>query len=252
MAAPGRHTGVVSEHDPAADVSGEADPDDGAPPLPLTTGNPLDSIMPILLFLGLRRLFGLAWGIVGATAWALKVAVQRKRKGHPVGKFLPIITVAIIARGIVGIITDSEAVYFGIGIATKAAVGVALIISVLIGRNLLATYAPLLFGFDRATTENPIYKRAMDRVAIFAALAQIASAAFDVWLFNNSSVGGYLTIRFFVNWPFTTIVLMASVAYLGRQLSKVPGFPGMSELLDERMRQYEDAVKQSRIRQREA
>ena len=233
---------------PAGDDADEGAAYEGAPPLPGVGGNPLDSIMPIVLFLGLRRLFGLAWGIVGATAWALKVAVQRKRAGHPIGKFLPIITAGIIARGVVGIITDSEAVYFGIGIGVKAAIGVALIGSVLIGRNLIATYAPLLVGFDDATVANPIYRRAMDRVAIAAGVAQLVSSAFDVWLYNNSSVGGYLTIRFFVNWPFTTLVLFGAFAYLGRGLAKIPGFPGMNALLEMRMAQYETAVRDRRTR----
>lgn len=233
---------------PAGDDADESAALDGAPPLPGVGGNPLDSIMPIILFLGLRRLFGLAWGIVGATAWALKVAVQRKRSGHPIGKFLPIITAGIIARGIVGIITDSEAVYFGIGIGVKAAIGVVLIGSVLIGRNLIAAYAPLLVGFDDATVANPIYRRAMDRVAIAAGVAQLISSAFDVWLYNNSSVSGYLTIRFFVNWPFTTLVLFGAFAYLGRELAKIPGFPGMNALLEMRMAQYETAVRDRRSR----
>ena len=212
----------------------------------MMNGNPLDSMMPIILFLALRRFAGLAWGIVGATVWALKVAYMRKRRGHPIGKFLPIITVGIIVRGVLGILTDSEAVYFGIGIGVKAAVGVGLIVSALIGRNLIADYAPLLFGFDRTTSEHPIYARAMHRVAWVAGIAALVSAAFDVWLFNRSSVGGYLTIRFFVNWPFTSAVLFGCIAYLGRELAKIPGFPGMSEVLDQRMKQYESAMKRPR------
>ncbi len=214
--------------------------------LPGMGTNPLDSVMPIILFLGLRRLFGLAWGIVGATLWALKVAYSRRRAGTPIGKFLPIITIGIIARGVVGIVTDSEAVYFGIGIAAKALVGVVLIASVLLGRNLITTYLPLLLPFDRSVTSHPIYQRAMDRVAVAAGIAQLVSAAFDVWLYNNSSVGGYLTIRFFVNWPFTTAVLVGCFTYLGRQLSKIPEFPGLNAVLDERMAQYEAAMKSRR------
>ena len=241
-----------SQDDPAqpgAEPTGAPQPEalaQGSPPLPGMGGNPLDSIMPIILFLGLRRLFGLAWGIVGATAWALKVAIQRKRKGHPIGKFLPIITIGIIARGVIGIITDSEAVYFGIGIGVKAAIGVGLIATVLLGRNFVAEYAPLVMGFDDTTVAHPVYRRAMDRVAIVAGVAQLMSAGFDVWLYNNSSVGGYLTIRFFVNWPFTTLVLFGSFAYLGRQLARIPGFPGMNALLESRMAQYEAAVRDRR------
>lgn len=198
-------------------------------------GSMIDSVMPVILFIGLNRLAGLTWAIGAATLWSLKVAYSRKRRGLTIGKFLPIITAGIIARGIVGILTDSEAVYFGIGIATKAGIGLVLIGSAVIGRNLLAKYAPLLLGFDEATVNNPIYKQAMDRVAWLAGLAELISAAFDIWLFNNSSVGGYLTIRFFVNWPFTTLVLIIAVNHLSNQLDKIPGFPGMGELIERRM-----------------
>ena len=220
---------------------------DTAPPLPgMGAGGMFDSVMPIVIFLGLNWVAGLPWAIGGATLWSLKVAYSRKRQGIAVGKFLPIITIGIIARGVLGIVTDSEAVYFGIGIATKAAIGLGLIGSVLIGRNLIASYAPLLFGFDRATTAHPIYKRAMDRVAWIAGIAELISAAFDVWLFKNSSVAGYLTIRFFVNWPFNAAVIVIVLSYLSRQLDKIPGFPGMAELLDTRMMQYEAALKDRR------
>ena len=211
-------------------------------------GSMFDSVMPVIIFSGLNRLAGLPWAIAGATLWSLKVAYTRKRRGLTIGKFLPIVTVGIIARGAIGIITDSEAVYFGIGIATKAAIGVALIGSALIGRNLIANYAPLLFGFRETTTAHPIYHRAMDRVAWIAGIAELLSAAFDVWLFNNSSVDGYLTIRFLVNGPVTTVVIVVCVTYLSRQLDKIPGFPGMAEVLDARMAAYEQAIKTRRAK----
>jgi hypothetical protein len=147
---------------------------------------------------------------------------------------LPIVTVGIIARGVVGIITDSEAVYFGIGIGIKASVGLVLIISVFLKRNLLAIYAPLLLGFPERITSEMAYRKAMNHIAIFIAFAQFASSVFDIWLFNNASVDGYLIIRFFVNWPFTTIVILGSFFYLNRRLNVIQGFPGIAKLMEEK------------------
>ncbi len=231
---------LVTEH---ADIAAD---DDEVPPLPGVDGGLLDPIMPVILFLVLNRLAGLPWAIAAATLWSLKVAVQRKRRGSPIGKFLPIITVGIVARGILGIVTDSEAVYFGIGIGTKAAVGLVLIGGAVIGRNLLAYYAPVMFGFTRRTTGHPIYVDAMQRVAVVAGLSVLLSAAFDIWLFNNSSVSGYLVIRTLVNWPFNTALVFGSFWYLGRRLADVPGFPGLNALLEQRMAEYEEAVKARR------
>lgn len=206
----------------------------------------LDPIMPVVLFLVLNRFAGLAWAIAAATLWSIKVAVQRKRRGSPIGKFLPVITLGIIARGAVGIVTDSEAVYFGIGIGTKAASGLVLVVGAVIGRNLLAMYAPMVFGFTPRIVRHPTYHHAMGRLAVVAGFALFASAAFDVWLFNNSSVSGYLVIRTMVNWPFNTALLIGSFWYLGRRLADVPGFPGLNALLEERMAAYELAVEQRR------
>ena len=111
-----------------------------------------EALFPLFAFIVVNRLFSLLWAIVVATLWSLKITFQRYRNGYPIGRFLPIVTIGIIARGVVGIITDSEAVYFGIGIGIKASVGVALIVSALLRKNLLAIYAPLLLGFQEEIT----------------------------------------------------------------------------------------------------
>lgn len=206
-------------------------------------GSSLDGIIIVVLFIGVRRFLGLPWAIGAATLWSLRSAIMRKRNGQPIGKFLPIITAAIVGRGIIGIVTDSEAVYFGMGIATKMLIGVVLIGSTLIGRNIVATYAPWVFGFDDATVAHPIYGTAMNRIAWIAGLYEIASGLFDIWLFNNASVDGYLVIRFIANWGASTVVLMGCFIYLNRALGRIPGFLGMMPLLENQMAAYEDAAK---------
>ena len=80
--------------------------------------NPWESVMPIVLFIIFNRL--LVWhSIVAATVWSVAISIRRYRNGHPIGKFIPIVTAGIVTRGVIGIITDSEAVYFGIGIGPK-------------------------------------------------------------------------------------------------------------------------------------
>jgi len=206
-------------------------------------GHLWEAFVPILLFIGVNRFAGLIWAIVAATAWSLMITIKRFRNGHPVGRFLPLVTAGIIARGVVGVVTDSEAVYFGIGIGIKVSIGLALIVSVLVSKNLLAIYAPRLFGFDTKITNKPVYQSAMNHIAFVVAFAEFASAAFDIWLFNNASVDGYLIIRFFVNWPFTTAVIIGSFLYLNRRLGKLPDFPGLAALLEERLDRIESEKK---------
>jgi len=199
---------------------------------PPTPAESLDSVMPVLLFIVLNKTLGLGWAIAGATVWSVKAAISRRRRGLAIGKMLPLITAFLVARGIVGIITDSEAVYFGIGIGTKIALGLALVGSVVIGRDVVGWAAPFLFGFDAETQRHPIYRSTTRIITLVAALFEFVSATFDIWLFNNSSTNQYVLIRFIVSWPLGMIVILGSLAFAARRFAAIPGFPGVLALLE--------------------
>ncbi|MYL09579.1 MAG: hypothetical protein F4015_08930, partial [Acidimicrobiia bacterium] len=98
--------------------------DDTSPSAPMpsvpTRADVFDQYMPIVLFLVLNSAFGLIPAIAAMTAWAVKAQVSRYRRGLPLGRVMPIIVVYLLIRGTLGIIYDSEDVYFGIGIGAKA------------------------------------------------------------------------------------------------------------------------------------
>jgi intracellular septation protein A len=212
----------------------------------LPISNAIDSTIAVVLFIATNRLLGLPWAIGAATLWSLRALYKRWRSGSPIGKFLPIVTVVIVARGIIGIVTESEDVYFGLGIAGKVAIGLGLIGSVLIGRNLVEYAVPTIIAFDETTRAHPVYRRAMRVIGVVAGCYFLASATFDVWLYNNSSINGYVAIRFFVNWPVTTLIMVGCGAYLSRTLAQIPGFPGLGTLMERQMDNYSAALKARR------
>jgi len=195
-------------------------------------GRALDSVIPIALFLVLNRIWGLGAGVAGATLWSIKVAVDRRRREESVGRFLPILVVYLVVRAIIGILTDSEAVYFGIGIGTKAAVGVALIATVVAGQPVLARYAPMLVPFSSETRAHPLYLKVMGRLTVFLGVYQILTSVWDIWLFNRTSTDGYVLIRFAVGWPAGTLATMVAFAYANRALRPIPDYPGIMDLMD--------------------
>jgi len=192
----------------------------------------LDSVLPIALFLVLDRLWGLAAGVAGATAWSVKAAVGRRRRGEAVGRFLPLLVAYLVVRAAIGIITDSEAVFFGIGIGTKAAIGAALVGTVVAGRPWLAGYAHLVVPFDEATRAHPRFTIVMGRLTVATGCWQFLTSAWDIWLFNRTgSAGGYVLIRFLVGWPAGTLATLVAFAWADRALRPIPGFPGILDLL---------------------
>lgn len=203
----------------------------GLPDNPRVRQNPWESIMPIVLFIVFNRTMGLAQAIIAATVWSLVISIRRYRNGHPIGKFIPIVTAGIVIRGVIGIITDSEAVYFGIGIGTKATVGLGIFATAILSRTYLTKQIKKIIYSNKFSTDHPAFQTGVNRVACMLGLALLISSGFDIWLYNNASVDGYLIIRFFVNWVYTTAVIIVVAYYLEREWGKIAGFPGISSLL---------------------
>ena len=192
----------------------------------------IDSVMPIVAFLVLNRWASLGWAVAGATAWSIKAAVSRRRHGEAVGRFLPLLVAYLVVRAVIGIATDSEAVYFGIGIGTKALIGMALVATAVVGRPFLARVFPLAVPLAAETVAHPVFRRTMGRLTVALGAYQLLTSVWDIWLYNQTSADGYVAIRALVGWPAGFIVSCLGLWYADRALRAAPGFPGLLDLLD--------------------
>lgn len=192
----------------------------------------IDMSLPVLAFLVLNRFAGLGWAIAGATAASVRAAVRRRRRGLPLGWYLPVVTAYLIVRGVVSILFDSAAVYFGIGIATKTLIGLGLVASILIRRPAVTELAPLVFPLEERVRTHPIYLRTTLRLTWVAAAFELASSAWDVWLYNNASLNQFVIVRFLAGWVAGFVTVFTSILWAHVQLSRIPGFPGLLALFD--------------------
>jgi len=192
----------------------------------------IDSVAPIAIFLLLNRFAGLGWAVGGATVWGLQATVRRSRRGEAIGKFLPLLIVYLLVRGLIGIITDSEDVYFGIGIATKAAIGFGLIVTAILKRSFLSQVLPTVLPFKAETIKHKIFSRVMAQMTVVLGLYQILTSIWDVWLYRHTSVDGYVVIRNLVGFPAGFIASLIALLYIDRSLRKADGFKGFVDLLE--------------------
>ena len=192
----------------------------------------IDSVMPIVAFLVLNRWASLGWAVAGATAWSIKAAVSRRRHGEAVGRFLPLLIAYLVVRAGIGIATDSEAVYFGIGIGTKALIGMVIVATAVVGRPFLARVFPLAVPLAAETVAHPVFRRTMGRLTVALGAYQLLTSVWDIWLYNQTSADGYVAIRALVGWPAGFIVSCLGLWYADRALRAAPGFPGLLDLLD--------------------
>lgn len=198
-----------------------------------------DAVIPVVLFLVANRIAGLRWAVAIATFWSLKVVVDRRRKGLPLGVVMPVITVAIIGRGLIGIITDSETVYFGLGIAAKFAAALALIGSAVIGRPLAAMGARYVLATDEAMVRHPVWRSTMAIITVIGGLYYGVSAAIDVVLLRRNSIEGFVLLRFLANWPLSLVAISAAFFVAHRRLPRIPGVPSVATLMERRLEAIE-------------
>ena len=192
----------------------------------------IDSVAPVAIFLLLNRFAGLGWAVAGATVWGVQASVRRTRRGEAIGKFLPLLIVYLLVRGLIGIITDSEDVYFGIGIATKAAIGLGLIGTVIFRRSFLSQVLPIVLPFKAETIKHKVSFRVMAQMTVVLGLYQILTSIWDIWLYRQTSVDGYVVIRTLVGFPAGFIASLLGVFYIDRSLRRADGFKGFVDLLE--------------------
>ena len=192
----------------------------------------IDSVAPVAIFLLLNRFAGLGWAVAGATVWGVQASVRRTRRGEAIGKFLPLLIVYLLVRGLIGIITDSEDVYFGIGIATKAAIGLGLIGTVIFRRSFLSQVLPIVLPFKAETIKHKVFSRVMAQMTVVLGLYQILTSIWDIWLYRQTSVDGYVVIRTLVGFPAGFIASLLGVFYIDRSLRRADGFKVFVDLLE--------------------
>lgn len=197
-------------------------------------GGSLQSAVPVVLFVAVNRIGGLRWAVVVATLWSVWMVIDRRRRGVPLGVFMPVVTAAVIIRGAIGAITENETLYFGLGIATKFAVALVLALSVAIGRPLARVAAPYVLELTADVAAHRIFRSTMSIITSIGALYYLLSATFDVWLFRRSTVDGYVIIRFLANWPLS-VAALAAVAGVASRLKRIPGVDSVTALVEARM-----------------
>lgn len=179
-----------------------------------------------------RVWFAAAVGV--SVAWSLIVALHRRRNGLPTGKLMPIITAWLVFRGLVGIVTANEQIYFGLSIFAKVAIGFGLLVSVARRRDVASTMAPMIFGFGEGIQKAESYRSAMRVLTVGAALYEFLSAGFDTWLLfiREASANEFVLVRYVVNWGASMVALAVAMWYLARRLREIDGFPGLMSVFE--------------------
>ena len=200
----------------------------------------LDQLMPVVLFLVFYNVVNTEIAVLAATAWSVKAAYSRRRRGLPIGAWLPVITGYLLVRAAVSIAVErdlvdfgvsSEAVYFGIGIGTKMLVGIAAAVTIIIGRPFTVWLARRFLPVAEEVQRDPRFVSTMRNVTWVITLYEVGSAVWDFWLYNNAGVSLFLVTRQVVNFFVAFLLIFATLLYVDRRFAKIDGCPSLVDLV---------------------
>ncbi|MDE0652714.1 MAG: hypothetical protein OXI26_03590 [bacterium] len=192
-----------------------------------------DTLLAVVAFVVLFRYSGLGPAIGAITVVSVLSGILRVRQGIGVGKLLPLVTVCVVARGIVGIITDNDDIYFGIGIGYKFAIAAGLVLSAPLKRNPAVDLVARTLGLSAAMRSHEAYRSAVDRIIVAFGLLLGLAAGFDIWFLGVTDPDEYVLFRYLINWPLYVAFTALSLTFLSRRLARIPGFPGIMNLLEQ-------------------
>ena len=172
------------------------------------------SLIPTLVFLAVDELMGLVPAMVAATLSSVALILFRRSRRQTVGVLLPLSLVYVTMRGVAAVLTESENVYFGIGIALAALVAIAVGISAFTRRPAALLVLPLFVPARLVMPDQPIYRRLAAQVTFLWALAELGITIWEWWHLSRSTGSEFVVSRAVVAWPIMAGVIFFLLFYV--------------------------------------
>ena len=180
----------------------------------------LTSLIPTGLFLLFDRQFGLVVAMAAASAASLVLILWRRGRGRGIGFLLPMSVVYVVVKGIAGVLTESEVVYFGVGLALSALVAVAVGATAFTRRPLAVFFLPAVTPYRRLTPDHPVYRRVAAQVTVAWALTELAMTGWEGMHLLSSTASEFVVTRTVVAWPIMGTVIFVLIAYVRFRLDR--------------------------------
>ena len=180
----------------------------------------LTSLIPTGLFLVFDRQFGLIVAMAAASAASLVLILWRRATGTGIGFLLPISVGYVVVKGIAGVLTESEVVYFGVGLALSALVALAVGATAFTRRPLATFFLPAVTPYRRLTPEHPVYRRVSAQVTVAWALAELAMTGWEGIHLLTSTASEFVVARTVVAWPIMGAVIFVLIGYVRFRLDR--------------------------------
>ncbi len=182
----------------------------------------LDALVPVALFLSINSMAGLGWAMGLASAWAAGLVIARRRAGRAAGPLVWFSLGYVLLRGAAGIITGSDAVYFGPGIVNNFVIAAVFAVSVLVRRPIVGAIATIFYPFRDEVRRHPAYRRVFGRLTVAWAAFQLLTGVLQIALLATTTTNTSILVRSLVSWPLGIALFVYSLRYPRKAFARGP------------------------------
>lgn len=180
----------------------------------------LASLLPTGIFLIFDRWLGLLAAMIAASVTTLALIVVRRQRGQGVGVLLPISLAYVVVKAVAGVLTESQVVYFGAGLALSALIALAVGATAFTSRPVASYLIPYVTPYRALTPDHPIYRRVAAQVTVIWALAELSVTAWEAWHLTVSSASEFVVTRTIIAWPVMAVLIFFLIAYVRFRLDR--------------------------------
>lgn len=196
----------------------------------------VDALVPVALFLSINSSAGLPWAMAASSAWSAGLVTLRRRAGKAAGPLVWLSLGYVLLRGAAGIITGSDAVYFGPGIANNFLIAGLFAGSVVVHRPVIGMIAPLFYPFPDEVRRHPAYRRVFSRLTLAWAAFQVFTGVVQIVLLASTTTNTYLLARSLVSWPLGIALFVYSLRYPRKAFAQQPDLAELAAAAEAMMR----------------
>ena len=185
------------------------------------------TVVPLALFAGVLRVFGLWGAIIAALGWSYAAILRRVITRQRIPGLLVIGTLTLTARSVLAFATGSSVLYFLQPTLGTALVACAFLLSVAIGRPLAQRIAADFCPIPPHVMADAHVRRCFLGISLLWAVTCLVNASVSVWLQFTQSIGTYVVTKSLTQVTLTVVAVAISVVWFKRSVNKPALIPAL-------------------------